>query len=145
MVLYLHNKKHMKNILFIVFFLFHIGSFSQESTESNRGTIKVQKKGNVFAVIFDNVNNRLVGKDEYGNILDSAVVSFHVMITIQGIAYEETVVGTTLSRKMQNQITRVDRGTTLFFTDIKVKEKSGQTIDWPKFNTKIGFSFEKEE
>jgi hypothetical protein len=91
------------------------------------------------------VNNRLVGKDEYGNILDSAVVSFNVMVTIQGIAYEETVIGTTLSRKMQNQITRVDRGTTLFFTEIKVKEKSGKTIDWPKFNTKIGFSFEKEE
>lgn len=132
----------MKKLLSIFLILI---AFSASSQEDNRGTIKIQKKGNVFAVIFDNVNNRLVGKDEYGNILDSAVVSFNVMITIQGIAYEETVVGTTLSRKMQNQITRVDRGTTLFFTDIKVKEKSGKVIDWPKFNTKIGFSFEKEE
>lgn len=122
-----------------------IVTFSASAQEDNRGTITVQKKGNVFAVLFDNVNNRLVGKDEYGNILDSAVVSFNVMTTIQGIAYEESVIGTTLSRKMQNQITRVDRGTTLFFTDIKVKEKSGKTIEWPKFNTKIGFSFEKEE
>ncbi len=132
----------MKKLLSI--FLITI-TFSVSAQEDNRGTIKVQKKGNVFAVMFDNVNNRLVGKDEYGNILDSAVVSFNVMTTVQGIAYEESVVGTTLSRKMQNQITRVDRGTTLFFTDIKVKEKSGKVIDWPKFNTKIGFSFEKEE
>ena len=120
-------------------------SFCAAAQEDTHGTIKVQKKGNVYAVLFDNVNNRLVGKDEYGNIIDSAVVEFKVMVTIQGIAYEESVVGTTLSRKMQNQITRVDRGTTLFFTNIKVKEKNGKTIDWPKFNTKIGFSFEKEE
>lgn len=132
----------MKKLLSIFLIIL---TFSANSQEDNRGTIKVQKKGNVFAVIFDNVNNRLVGKDEYGNILDSAVVSFNVMITVQGIAYEETIIGTTLSRKMQNQITRVDRGTTLFFTDIKVKEKNGKVIDWPKFNAKIGFSLEKEE
>lgn len=120
-------------------------SFCASAQEDTHGTIKVQKKGNVYTVLFDNVNNRLVGKDEYGNILDSAVVEFKVMVTIQGIAYEESVVGTTLSRKMQNQITRVDKGTTLFFTNIKVKEKNGKTIDWPKFNAKIGFSFEKEE
>lgn len=132
----------MKKLLSIFLIIF---TFSAIAQEDNRGTIKLQKKGNVFAVLFDNVNNRLVGKDEYGNILDSAVVSFNVMITIQGIAYQETIIGTTLSRKMQNQITRVDRGTTLFFTDIKVKEKNGKVIDWPKFNAKIGFSLEKEE
>ena len=132
----------MKKLLSIFLITF---AFSVSAQEENRGTITVQKKGNVLALIFDNVNNRLVGKDECGNILDSAVVSFNVMTTVQGIAYEESVIGTTLSRKMQNQITRVDRGTTLFFTDIKVKEKSGKVIDWPKFTAKIGFSFEKEE
>jgi len=46
---------------------------------------------------------------------------------------------------MQNRIKRVDGRTTLFFTDIKVKEKNGKVIDWPKFNVKIGSSFETEE
>ena len=120
-------------------------TFSSSAQEDNRGTIKVQKKGNVYAVLFDNVNNRLVGKDNYGNVLDSAVISFHAMVTIQGIAYEETITGTTLSDIMQSRIRRVDRGTSLFFTDIKVKEKNGKVIDWPKFSVKLGASFEAEE
>lgn len=132
----------MKKLLFLFLLTF---TYSLAAQEDNRGTIKLQKKGNTYAVMFDNVNNRLIGKDYYGNILDSAVVSYNVMITIQGIAYEEKVVGTTLSNTMQNRIKRVDGTTTLFFTQIKVKEKNGTLIDWPKFNAKIGYSFEKEE
>lgn len=132
----------MKKLLFL--FLITL-TFCASAQEDNRGTIKVQKKGNVYAVMFDNVNNRLIGKDNYGNILDSAVVSYNVMLTIQGIAYEEKVQGTTLSTTMQNRIKRVDGRTTLFFTDIKVKEKNGKVIDWPKFNVKLGGSFETEE
>ncbi len=132
----------MKKVLYI--FLLTI-TCSLSAQEDKRGTIKVQKKGNTYAVMFDNVNNRLVGKDNYGNILDSAVVSYNVMVTIQGIAYNENITGTTLSSTMQNRITRVDRGTILFFTKIKVREKNGLLIDWPKFSTKIGFAFEKEE
>lgn len=128
---------------FSIFLL--IITFCATAQEDNRGTIKVQKKGNVYAVIFDNINNRLIGKDNYGNILDSAVVSYNVMLTIQGIAYEDKIQGTTLSKSMQNRIKRVDGGTTLFFTDIKVKEKNGKIIDWPKFNVKLGRSFETEE
>ena len=132
----------MKKIFSITFVIL---TFWAPAQEENHGTIKVQKKGNVYAVMFDNVNNRLIGKDNYGNILDSVVVSFNVMLTIQGIAYEEKIVGTTLSKTMQNRITRIDKGTTLFFTEIKVKEKNGKIIDWPKFNVKIGSSFETEE
>lgn len=132
----------MKNLLFIFFLAL---TYSLSAQEDKRGTIKIQKKGNTYAILFDNVNNRLVGKDNYGNILDSAVVSYNVMITIQGIAYEEAVVGTKLSSTMQNKINRIDNETTLFFTKIKVKEKNGLLIDWPKFSTKIGFAYEKEE
>ena len=62
-------------------------TFCAYAQEDNRGTIKVQKKGNVYAVMFDNVNNRLIGQDNYGNILDSAVISYNVMLTIQGITF----------------------------------------------------------
>ena len=143
MALYLNNHKMMKKNLFLFFFIFL--SFSIVAQQDNRGTIKVQKKGKVYSIFFDNVNNRLIGKDYYGNILDSAVVSFEVMVTIQGIATQETVIGTTLSPTMQNKIKRVDKGATLFFTNIKVKEKNGTLIDWPKFTSKIGLSYEKEE
>lgn len=129
-----------------LFFLFLITlTYSLSAQEDNRGTIKVQKKGKVYSVLFDNVNNRLVAKDYYGNILDSAVVSYDAMVTIQGIAYQEKIIGTTLSTIMQNRIERIDGGTTLFFTNIKVKEKNGTLIDWPKFSVKIGFAYEKFE
>ena len=132
----------MKQLL--ILFLLTL-NFSLSAQEDNRGTIKVQKKGKTYAVMFDNVNNRLIGKDYYGNILDSAVVSYNVMVTIQGIAYEEKVVGTTLSNTLQTRISRVDGATTIFFTQIKVKEKNGTLIDWPKFSAKIGYSFERTD
>src|ERR1043165_1724391 len=102
----------MKSTLIIFLLFFSISVFSQENS---RGTIKVQKKGNVYAVMFDNINNRLIGKDNYGNILDSAVVSYTMQITIQGRSYTENVEGTTLSPLMQQRITRVDSGTSAFF------------------------------
>ena len=133
----------MKNIITIfILLLFCLPSSAQEDM---KGTIKVKKGGKIFNVFFDNVNNRLVGKDYYGNILDSAIVSFDVKVIIKGIEIKESVIGNTLSRTMQNRINRTDNGTTLFFTNVIVKEKKGKQLDWPNFNTKIGFVFEKEE
>ncbi len=133
----------MKNIITIfILLLFCLPSSAQEDM---KGTIKVKKGGKIFNVFFDNVNNRLVGKDYYGNILDSAIVSFDVKVIIKGIEVKESVIGNTLSRTMQNRINRTDNGTTLFFTNVIVKEKKGKQLDWPNFNTKIGFVFEKEE
>jgi hypothetical protein len=130
-----------KHLLNLIFFFISVTAFSQENTQ---GTISVKKKGQVYAVMFDNINNRLLGKDNYGNILDSAVVSFSVQVTIKGISYKEDVVGTTLSPLMQQRITRIDNGTTLFFYNIKVKQNNNP-IDWPKFNTKIGYAYEMQE
>jgi hypothetical protein len=43
---------------------------------------------------------------------------------------------------MQKRIQRVDSGTLMFFTNIKVKEKNGTVLDWPKFNARLGFALE---
>jgi len=133
----------MKNIITI--FILLLFCFPSSAQEDMRGTIKVKKGGKIFNVFFDNVNNRLVGKDYYGNILDSAIVSFDIKVTIKGIEIKESVIGSTLSGTMQNRINRADNGTTLFFTNVIVKEKKGKPLDWPNFITKIGFVFEKEE
>ncbi len=133
----------MKNIITI--FILLLFCFPSSAQEDMKGTIKVKKSGKIFNIFFDNVNNRLVGKDYYGNILDSAIVSFDVKVIIKGIEIKESVIGNTLSRTMQNRINRTDNGTTLFFTNVIVKEKKGKQLDWPNFNTKIGFVFEKEE
>jgi hypothetical protein len=144
MALYLKNHTTMKkNFFFFLLFFFSISLNAQET--DNRGTIKIQKKSKLHAVIFDNINNRLVGQDIYGNILDSAIFSFNVMITIKGIAYKESILGTTLSPTMQNRIKNIDTETTLLFTEVKVVEKNGTSSDWPKFSAKIGHTFEKEE
>ncbi|HEY0031536.1 MAG TPA: hypothetical protein VGC65_12300 [Bacteroidia bacterium] len=120
-------------------------TFSASAQENNRGTIKVQKKGTLYAVLFDNINNRLIGQDMYGNILDSSVVSFTILVTIQGVAYQENIPGNTLSPSFQQKISRVDGGTTLFFSNIKVKDSNNTFADWPKFSSKLGYAYEKEE
>ena len=100
----------MKKLLIVCcLILLNIASIAQEDM---KGTIKVQKNGKIFSLLFDNVNNRLVGKDNYGNILDSAIISFDVMVIIKGIEFKENVTGNTLSTTMQNRINRVDNGTT---------------------------------
>lgn len=132
--------------LFIFFSFFFITSlvFSQTDTSSYRGTIKVQKKGNVFAIMYDEVYFRMIGKDEYGNMLDSCVVQFRIKTSIKGIAYDELINGNTLSKKMQYQLSRLDSSTTLFFSEIVVKTKDGTTLKWKDFKVKTGSSFEKE-
>jgi len=47
---------------------------AQQKAPVKKGTIKVQKKGQLAKIIFDEVNYRLVGMDYYGNIMDTAVM-----------------------------------------------------------------------
>lgn len=135
----------MKQRLLLLFFMILINSLlAQENSDPTKGTIKVEKRNHVAAILFDNVNNRLVGKDIYGNILDSAVVSFDAFVTVKGIAYQESFEGDYLSKKFSQIIYGIDQRTVLFFTNIKVREKDGSLIDWPKFSVKLGGSYEGE-
>ena len=133
----------MKKLLFFVFILLCFNVSAQETTDSNRGTIKVQKKGTLHSVIYDDVNYRLICKDIYGNILDSAIVSFAVNVTVKGIAFSEDVTGTTLSGQMQQRLSRMDGEVTLLFSNVKAKEKDGSIITFPKFKAKTGQSRER--
>lgn len=135
----------MKKLFPLFLFLFLSNFlFSQNDTSAYKGTIKIQKKGNVYAVMYDEVYFRLIGKDQYGNILDSCVTQFRIKVTIKGIAYDELTNGNTFSKQMQYHLSRLDSGTTLFFSDIMVKEKSGKTIKWNDFKVKAGNSYERE-
>jgi hypothetical protein len=135
----------MKKSFLLLFILFSIRIIAQEQTEPTRGTIVIQKKGNIKMVVFDNVNFRLLAIDNSGNILDSAIVSFRIKTTILGIAHDEPTMGSFLSKELQQKLSRVDSGTILFFSEIKVKDKYGNLIEWADFKSKIGFSYEREE
>ena len=135
----------MKKSFLLLFILSSMYSLAQEKTEPTRGTIVVQKKGNINAVVFDNVNFRLIAIDNSGNILDSAIVSFRIRTTILGIAHDEPTMGSFLSKELQLKLSRIDSGTILYFSEIKVKDKYGNLIDWADFKSKIGFSYEREE
>jgi hypothetical protein len=135
----------MKKIfLFSLIILSGTFLYSQSDTSNYKGTIKIIKKGNVYAVMYDEVNFRLVGKDQYGNILDSCVVQFRIKTTIKGIAYDELTTGNALSKKMQYQLSRLDGGTTLFFSEIIVTDKSGNKTKWNDFKVKTGYKLERE-
>jgi hypothetical protein len=137
--LYLSVNSYMKRFFFIAFFLVSFFSVAQDTTtQTNLGTIKVTKKGILHSVIYDDVYFRLVCKDIYGNIADSAVISFEVNVTVKGIAYSEKVTGPFLSKTMQQKLSRMDGVTTLFFSDIKAKEKNGIVVTFPDFKSQTG-------
>lgn len=136
----------MRKIIFILLFIIVHTCYSQEDTNTLKtGTIKVAKKGTISKVIYDNVDYRLIALDQYGNVMDSAVVLFTMKTTINGIAKEETAQGPFLTNQMINYLGRVDSGTYLFFTNIKVKDKSGQIISWPDIKVSTGFKLERDE
>ncbi len=136
----------MKNILTILFiFTLSLSLSEQENENEHMGTIKVNKKGQLAKVIFDNVNYRLIGIDQYGNIMDSAVVAFEMSVTMKGVFYSETTVGPALSYKMQQILGKCDRTSKIFFENIKAKDRTGTVLNMPKFQYAWGYSDENND
>lgn len=134
-----------KLILLFFFFSLCILVSAQETEIENRGTIKVQKKGQLAKVQFDDVNYRLVGIDQYGNVMDSAVVEFQMSVTIKGIFYSEKTVGPALTYEMQQLLGKCDRTSQLFFENIKAKDRNGTLIKMSKFKYTFGYSDESND
>ena len=134
----------MKKLLPILFLLILFGSLPAQETD-NRGTIKIQKKGQLKKIQFDDVNYRLIGIDQYGNVLDTAVVEFQMSVTIKGIAYSEKTVGPALSYQMQQLLGRCDRTSKIFFEKIKAKDRNGTLVNMPKFQYNFGYSDENND
>ncbi|MES2140278.1 MAG: hypothetical protein V4511_11275 [Bacteroidota bacterium] len=134
-----------KLIIILIFFLVTSSIFSQENNTENRGTIKIQKTGQLSKIQFDNVNYRLIGVDHYGNAIDSAVVEFEMSVSINGIFYSEKTVGPILSYNMRQLLGRSDRTTKIFFEKIKAKDRNGTVLDMPKFQYSFGYSDENND
>lgn len=135
----------MKNLLVIFLLLFSSLLLHSQEDSSNHGTIKVVKTGQLKKVQFDNVNYRLIGIDQYGNILDSAVVEFDMSVTIKGIFYHETTVGPGLSYQMQQLLGRCDRTSKIIFENITAKDRKGTLMKMPSFRYNFGYSEENNE
>ena len=137
----------MKKFISIVLFFCFVSSLTaqKKDTITLNGTIKVQRKGQLAKVQFDNINYRLIGIDQYGNPIDSAVVEFQLSATIRGVFYSEKMTGSMLSSQMQQLLGKCDRTTKLFFTKIIAKDRSGNLIEMPKFNYVTGFAEENNE
>jgi len=132
-----------KNILILFFLTFTLSLTAQE--DEHKGTIKVEKKGHLKKIIFDNVNYRLIGIDQYGNILDSAVVEFQMSVTINGIFYSEKTIGPALSYQMKELIARCDTSPILFFDNIKARDRKGTLLNMPKFKYTFGYVNENSD
>lgn len=128
-----------------LFLLLGFTSLLSAQEEAHRGTIKVEKKGQLAKVVFDNVNYRLVGIDQYGNPQDSAIVEFQMSVTIRGIFYSEKTVGPALTYQMQQLLGKCDRTSTLFFENIKAKDKRGAIFNMPKFQYQLAYTNENSD
>lgn len=138
----LFSKYHFKLVkrLTSFFLLLFITSavIAQSTPNSKRGTIRVRKTGNLVKVQYDNVNYRLIGIDRFGNLLDNAVVAFQMSVSIQGVFYTEKAAGPTLTKKMQQMLSRIDGRTSLFFKRIKAKDNNGSMLNMPDFQYVLG-------
>jgi hypothetical protein len=128
-----------------IFFLFMLISLGTTAQETTRGTIKVAKSGLVTKVVFDNVNKRLIGIDQYGNVLDSAIVEFNMAVTIKGIFNSYKALGPGLTYEMQQQLSKADRTSKITFSGIRAKNKSGEIQKMPDFNYNFGYSDENND
>ena len=136
----------MKKIVFLLpFICYSLFSTAQESAIGKKGTIKVEKKNLINHIQYDNVNYRLIGIDQYGNVLDSAVYEFELKTTIKGIAYAEKTVGAFLTYEMQKIIGRCDADCSILFTNIIAKDKYGNRIKMKPFNYTFGRKIENGE
>jgi len=109
-----------------------------DSTGGNHGTIKIQKAAMLHSVLYDDVNFRLVGRDVYGNIIDTAIVSFDLNVSIKGIAYSESDAGCFISKPMQQRLSRLDGVIVLMFSNIKAREKDGTIVTMPPLKATSG-------
>lgn len=132
-------------LLFIFVLTTHVASAQTPIPKQApaKKTIKVQKKGHLSKIVFDDVNYRLLGIDIYGNVMDSAVLEFKVFVTVKGIFYKANSTGPYLSREMQEILDRRDNRTTIYFKEIKAKDRNGTIIPMPDFS--YTFPFYKRE
>jgi hypothetical protein len=131
----------IKKVLFACFVLATCNyATAQDDINPRRGIVTVKKTGLLAYIKFDEVNYRLIGIDLYGNIIDTAVIQFTMRASINGIAYNETVVGNSLSAHMQQILYRRDNATTLFFTAIKAKDTKGTLLDMPDFKFTFAYT-----
>jgi hypothetical protein len=136
----------MKKFFTIILFLSASLISAQDTVNTDHtGSIKVQKKAILHSVIYDDVDFRLVCRDIYGNIHDSAVVSFDIKTTVKGIAYAEKTTGPFLSKQMQQRLGRLDGLVVIMFSNIKAKDINGQIISFPNFKAEIGKARENQD
>ncbi|MDF2437054.1 MAG: hypothetical protein K0Q95_1430 [Bacteroidota bacterium] len=135
----------MKHFLSLCLILFTSATFSQDTSEISHGTIKVQRQGTLHSVFYDDVNFRLVCKDVYGNINDTAVLSFDLKTTVKGLAYSEQTTGCFISKPMQQKLARLDGIVTLFFSNIKARDRNGSIVSFPDFKAQTGNARERED
>jgi hypothetical protein len=136
----------MKELFTIILFFLSSLIIAQDTVDLSRtGSIKVQKKGILHSVIYDDVNFRLVCRDIYGNIHDSSVVSFDIKTTVKGIAYSEKTTGSFLSKQMQQRLGRLDGLVVIMFSNIKAKDINGQIISFPEFKAETGKARENQD
>ena len=139
-------KEIMKKYMIILLLtIISLPLLSQEDEKVAHGTIRVQKSGTLVKTVYDNVNYRLVGIDQYGNVLDTAVLEFKMFVTIKGIYYEENSKGPNLSMKMQQILGKCDQSSKVYFSKIKARDRNGTLVTMPDFIYTIGFTREHDE
>jgi hypothetical protein len=121
-----------------------VGCKTQQPTIEYTSTTPVVTKS-VLKVIFDDSKSQLIGIDNAGTILDSAVVSFQLSTRVQGVSHSEETKGCFLSNAMLELLKKTDVNSIIYFEHIQAKDAAGKLGEAPNFQFNVGYSYKPKK
>jgi hypothetical protein len=137
----------MKKVLKLKFILciFVVALSAAAQTDDRSGTLKVQKSDLKYKAVYDDVYQRLLMKDGYGNIYDTAVYEFKMTLPVNGVMVGYYATSNTLTTQMKNVMRKTTTNTIIVFDEIKAKDRFGNRINLPIVKHSMGRLEENQE
>jgi hypothetical protein len=136
----------MKNkIHLILLFYLTYSNINLAQTAEKRGSIKINKADYKYTAMYDDVYQRLLMKDGYGNIYDTAIAEFEMKSVVNGVINSLKGVGYTLTPQMRDVLRKSNENTVIMFENIKAKDPLGNIVPLPSFKYKMKTYEENKE
>ena len=139
----------MKIIITTILILFSVAAFCQDTTNERKGTFKIKKPENDSLVIRATIAGKSRGEITKGELLAAPgivavvdysassvdiryeIASFEMSLIIRGIIVTKSIKGSRLSTDIKQYISNAEKGTKIYFENIRAKGPEGDLIKLP--------------
>jgi hypothetical protein len=112
-------------------FILILFPFYAQAQATQQSPIKVRKVKSFIRADFNEKTNRLVAVDKYGNTNDTAIISFHMLLSIDGLNNVDSSSSSSLTPKMAQWIKVGRNKAQIRFYRIKAMDTDGNIISLP--------------